>query len=87
MKPDRTEEGARLLSRIRELSIHDGDEAMADYESISYSWEGNGDGSGYERFETKLAGGGAINYAGVYHPGDGCCKGNPCQYCGYVSHG
>lgn len=60
------------LARIRELSIHDGDEDLTQIDSFTYSW--------HRGHETLRADG--INYSGVFHPGDGCCQGNPCRYCG-----
>lgn len=83
--PDVKEDTApTLLDRIRELSTYDGEGHVCDFESISYTWSGGLDGSGYETFETKLREGGSCHYSGVYHPDDGYCVGNPCRYCGHT---
>jgi len=60
------------LARIRELSIHDGEEALEQLDEFTYSW--------FRGHEVLRAGG--VEYRGVFHPGDGCCQGNPCRYCG-----
>lgn len=60
------------LARIRELSIHNGEEDLQALDFFSYSWDNGHEVLRGDRFE----------YRGVFHPGDGCCKGNPCRYCG-----
>jgi hypothetical protein len=77
-RPDQT-----LLDRMRELSIYGGEESMAGYESFKYEWHNQGDGAGYEVFESKLVDGGGLYYAGVFHP-DGHCEDNPCRFCGHT---
>lgn len=73
--------GPTPLERIRELSYLDGEDDLSALRSFSYEWSGSGDGSGYEVFQS-----GNFEYRGVFHPGDGCCRGNPCRYCGMTWH-
>ena len=60
------------IERIQELALQRGKEPLDLDSTWSYSWD-----HGYERLD-----GPGFHYAGAFHPGDGCCDGNPCSYCG-----
>lgn len=76
----------RLVDRIRDAYDQGFNFDLEELPYLKYEWQGHGDGSGYERFEVIFRNSSSLKHEGVYHPGDGCCKGNPCQYCGYTVH-
>jgi hypothetical protein len=67
-----------VIERVRVLTLHD---HVDELDEFTYSWR-----HGYETLTAKRHGGGGFEYRGMYHPGDGCCVGNPCHYCGKVWH-
>lgn len=75
--PDVDSDRATPLARIRELSIEQGEEDLQEVDTFSYSWT-----RGHEELHVELLAGGGSHYRGVFHPGDGCCHGNPCRHCG-----
>lgn len=70
------EYSVKVIDRIK--SILGDDYEITPDDTLEYSWSG-----GYEKVIVRHHGTqSGMEYAGVYHPGDGSCVGNPCNYCG-----
>lgn len=71
-----------VSERIKAI-LGEGLDDVGNDETLEYSWH-----QGYEKLSFKNAFGGGIEYAGVYHPGNGCCETGDdsdtgvCIYCG-----
>lgn len=59
-----------------------GDYPLGPGTTLTYSWT-----RGYEKLTVANEGHGSSEFAGVFHPVDGLCIGNPCDYCGATFHG
>lgn len=70
-----------LLERIREIALNPDMELGPD-EQVTYSWHHGGESFRIEPTDKH----GGLNYSGTFHPRAGLCMGNPCDYCGAVSH-
>ena len=75
------------MTTLRELfaiAVNVDDHPIEYYETLSIKWraDDNDPAGGYLEINYQVKDGGALSYAGVFHPGKGFCEGNPCAYCG-----